>query len=109
MPKRIGKRRFAVLKAAAGGYGLGEAVGQAGELEVWKGERYGVSFFWPVALPEDVKPLMGQAWAQESQSYFHSELIYDLEEDGRTIKLRHGGQECLVFELLEEGARDETS
>ena len=96
MPKRIGKRRFAVLKAAAGGYGLGEAVGQVGELEMWQGEdgRFGVSFFWPAPI--------SQAFFQESQEYFHSQLVYELVEDEQTVKLCHSGHDCLVFELIEE-------
>lgn len=104
MPRRIGARRLAVLKAAAGGHGLADAVGQAGELEVWQAEdgRYGVSFFWPAALPGGGKPPISQAFFQESQSYFHSPLSYDLEEDGHSIKLCHDGQNYFVFERLDQ-------
>ena len=93
-----------MLRAIGGPeHGLADAVGQVGELEVWEAEngRYGVSFFWPAARPDSQKPLMQQAWTQDSQEYFHSSLNYELMEDGKTIKLCHG-QDCLVFELLEE-------
>lgn len=99
MAKRTGQRRFAVLKAAAEGHGLSDAVGQAGELEVWQAKdgRYGVSFFWPAPI--------SQAFFQESQRYLHSELIYELVENGKAMKFVHDGRDCFVFEPIEEEER----
>lgn len=84
--------------------GLADVVGQTGELEIWQdgGGRFGISLFWPAALPGGQKPLMKQMFFQESQQYFHSPLVYDLEEDGKAVKLVHGGWDCLMFELIEE-------
>lgn len=108
MLKRVGQRRFAVLKLAAQGHGLAEAVGQTGELEIWQGEgrRYGVSFFWPAVVPGSGRPPISREFFQESQRYFHSELIYELVEDGKAMKFVHDGRDCLVFEFLEEGSRE---